>query len=167
MNRVTRHSFRAQDKQHICYGVDAWNDNASFSSYFSLSFLPSFSLTPSRAFCLSALCLSLPPPLYIWSSHEETAVENVCVWRLCLICQLRLDLFHVIPQTETTTCGLTASPASTLFMLLLAVALMFHTYFAAKVFWPHACGSCRAPAAFQGRFLVLCVHECVHLCAQI
>lgn len=50
-----------------------------------------------------------------------------------MICRLRLDLFHVIPQIETSTCGLASSQASTLFKLLFfAVALMFHTHFTEK-----------------------------------
>lgn len=92
------------------------------------SFLPSLALPPLLFVCL----LVVAPSVYISGLLLQDRAAALCGWRLCVICRLRLDLFHVIPETKTTTRVLTASHASTLFMLLLAVALMFHTYFAEK-----------------------------------
>lgn len=130
MNRVTRHSFTAQDKQHICYGVDVGDDNASFSSYFSLYFLLclSLSLSPSPA-----LYLSVSSSVYLSSLIRRrpwNGATALCGRRLCVICRLRLDLFHVIPQIETNTRGLASSHPCALFKLLFCccfnVSYIFH-----------------------------------------
>lgn len=84
-----------------------------------------------------------------------------------MICRLRLDLFRVIPQIETNTCGLEPPlpDASALFRVTFyAVDLMFQTYFTEKGLVTAYARSSNSPApvAFLGRFVVVCASVCVY-----
>lgn len=68
------------------------------------------------------LCLSVSPSVYLSPPLIRRLAWNraaaLCGRWLCVICRLRLDLFHVIPQIETNTRGLASSRASALVTLL-------------------------------------------------
>lgn len=115
VDRVTCHSFTASSFQ---------TSSTSATGLMLGIIMLHPPLTPAFLFLLSHLAslsfsLSVCMPPYLYHPLIRRPLQNGALyWRwLCEICRLRLDLFCVIPQTESNPAGLVSLCVSTLLTL--------------------------------------------------